>query len=399
MRFTVNNDIPARLMTCAPPVRSCGSVALQQRIVICQSAANRYSETFMQLQSQRLPGKVSVVYQDQGGLMVDGRLVAGRSWPARVAGRLFRFGSGINRQTTEYVRAFQQVGADVVIAQYGTVGVRVITACQIAGVPLVVYFRGFDASRRSVIDKHAEAYQRLFRQAARTIAVSEDLRQRLIAIGAPRENVMVIPSGVDTETFCGGAPAACPPLFLAVGRFVEKKGPGLTIRAFAEVHRQHPESRLRMIGDGGLLASCRELAESLGVADAVSFLGPQPHRVIAEEMREARAFVQHSVVASGGDCEGTPNAHKEASATGLPVVSTRHAGIPEVVVDNETGLLVEEHDVTGMAAQMCRLIDNPDLATRLGQAGRERMKDLFSIHRTTEKLHRVVQEVVAERDK
>jgi colanic acid/amylovoran biosynthesis glycosyltransferase len=100
--------------------------------------------------------------------------------------------------------------------------------------------------------------------------------------------------------------------------------------------------------------------------------------------------VQHSVVASDGNSEGMPNSILEASASGLPVVATRHAGIPEVVLDGETGFLVEERDVEGMARQMARLVMEPALAEELGRAGRKRMQESFSIDSRIARLWAIV---------
>src|SRR5262249_50305874 len=151
-------------------------------------------------------------------------------------------------------------------------------------------------------------YRTLFQQARAIVAVSTPMREKLIALGARPEIVHCNPCGVDCRLFRSGAPAAAPPTFLAVGRFVDKKAPQLTLLAFAHVHRQRDDARLRMIGNGPLLDACRDLARGLGVESAVTFLGAQPHGVIQEEMRRARAFVQHSVEAPSGDSEGTPTA-------------------------------------------------------------------------------------------
>ena len=115
--------------------------------------------------------------------------------------------------------------------------------------------------------------------------------------------------------------------------------------AFQKVLEQVPDARLRMVGEGKLLDPCRDLVDALQMNHAVSFLGSQPHRVVADEMKRARAFTQHSIEASNGDCEGAPLAILEAGASGLPVVSTHHAGIPEVVLHEDTGYIVEEKDI------------------------------------------------------
>jgi glycosyltransferase involved in cell wall biosynthesis len=184
---------------------------------------------------------------------------------------------------------------------------------------------------------------------------------------------------VDCSAFGGANPATAPATFLSVGRFTAKKAPDLTLRAFARVRQKVPGAQLRMVGFGPLLEPCRKLAGELGLDGAVTFLGACPPPVIQGEMRRARCFVQHSIVAPDGDSEGTPVSILEAGASGLPVVSTRHAGIPDVVLDGVTGLLVEEGDVEGMACALVRLALDPDLAARLGQAARQRIAEHFSL--------------------
>src|SRR5690606_23417476 len=127
--------------------------------------------------------------------------------------------------------------------------------------------------------------------------------------------------------------------------------PHLTLHAMKLVLDQVPEARLRMIGDGPLLGTCQDIAQALAIDHAVTFLGACPHEQVFAEMQSARAFVQHSVVSRDGNSEGTPNSVLEASAAGLPVVATRHAGISDVIADNGTGFLVVERDVQGMAAR------------------------------------------------
>jgi glycosyltransferase involved in cell wall biosynthesis len=217
------------------------------------------------------------------------------------------------------------------------------------------------------------------------------MRRKLVSLGAPPAKVHLNPYGIDCTAFDRSNPAGAPPVLLAVGRFIEKKAPHITIEAFSKAHRALPGARLRMVGDGPLLDECRALAKALGVADAVAFLGAQPHAVVQEEMRRARGFVQHSVEAANGDCEGTPVAILEASASGLPVVSTRHAGIPDVVLEGETGILVDERDTDAMAAGMIALLREAELARRLGEAARRRTQSRFSKQQSDGRLWAVIQ--------
>jgi glycosyltransferase involved in cell wall biosynthesis len=302
-------------------------------------------------------------------------------------GVLRRFGPQAYRRRIDaaYAEIFRRERAGAVLAQYGPTGVVVMGACRQLGLPLFVSFHGYDVGQQDVLERFGPDYAALFHQAAGVFAVSDEMRGRLIEMGAPAHRTYSIPAGADCEMFAGGDPAAAPPVVIAVGRFVEKKAPQVTLEAFARAHADCPEARLVMIGDGPLLASCTQLAASLGVAHAVRFTGSLPHHRVAEEMRGARLFAQHSVRAASGDAEGTPVSIQEACATGLPVVSTRHAGIPEVVIVGETGLLVDEGDVDGMAEQMVRLLSDPAYAAALGAAGQRRARDHFSAMRSIER--------------
>jgi glycosyltransferase involved in cell wall biosynthesis len=351
------------------------------------------TETFIRSHVAEAPAGSLVVYGWRP--KVGGRNVL--SLPAIVFHKVWRelTGAGLERENTaSYLKAFRRHRVAAVLAEYGDTGVLVTEACRRAGVPLIVHFHGYDASVREVLEENAETYPAMFRQAAAVIAVSRAMRAKLISLGAPPEKVYYNPYGVDCEQFAGADPAAAPPLFVAVGRLTQKKSPQATLAAFAEVLRGCPAARLRMIGDGPLMGECRELVRGLGIGDAVALLGPQPHSVIKEEMRRARCFVQHSVEAPSGDCEGTPVSVIEAGASGLPVVSTRHAGIPDVVVEGETGFLVAEGDVRGMAAHMLRLAREPELAGELGRAARRRVESHFSKGQSLARLWAIVESCI-----
>lgn len=366
---------------------------------LCQVHMGRYepTETFARATAERLPCRVSVVHRGPKGLYLDDS-------PLQSSERLPRFGRltrravaharGTDTQASElthlYVKAFRRARCQAVYVEFGQVAVRVMDACRRLELPLIVHFHGIDAHSRFMLDRVGGRYPELFEQAAAIVTSSHTMERALLDLGARPQKLHYVPYGVDVNGFRGGAPAEAEPTFLAVGRFVEKKAPLLTVAAFASVFRSHPEARLRMIGEGRLLDVCQDLARGLGTGEAVSFVGVQPHEVVAEEMRRARAFVQHSVVGPDGDSEGMPNSILEASASGLPVVATRHAGIPEVVVDGETGFLVEERDVEGMARHMARLVREPRLAAGLGDAGRTRVQETFSIESRIARLWEII---------
>ncbi len=291
---------------------------------------------------------------------------------------------------------------DALIAEFGFHAVRMMEAAAWSGIPLVVQFHGSDASARGRLVPLAERYRRLLHLAAGVVAKSEPMRRTLQGLGAPAERLVVSPCGADARLFQGAHPAQAPPTFLAVGRFVAKKGPLLTIRAFAAARDRLPpegaaQLRLVMVGDGPLLPAARQLVGELGLEEQVQFPGLCPPAEVAERMRCCRAFLQHSLVAPDGDSEGSPVSVMEAQLSGLPVVATRHAGIPEVVLDGETGLLVDEGDVAAMAAALARLAADPALAGQLGQAAARRAASAFTVAHHLAAVAGLVERVVAER--
>src|ERR1043166_1119126 len=361
------------------------------RVCVVKNGPLDYSYTSTRQHAADLPAETLLVDEWPPWLRL------GSPWKASLPGRacsralsLLSPASYGRRVTAAYVEIFGRERVDAVLAEFGPTGVAVMDARRRLGLPLFVHFHGSDLSVRRILERYADGYRELFGRAAGLVVVSRAMREKLIALGAPPERVHVNPCGVNCEMFGGAEPARSPPVVLAVARFVEVKGPQLTLAAFARVLREHRGARLRMIGDGPLLEDCRRLSESLAIGHAVTFLGRRSHQSVAEEMRRARLFVQHSIEASSGAVEGTPVSILEAGASGLPVVSTRQGGIPDVVLDGETGLLVGERDVDGMARAMLRLLRDPALAASLGDAARRHVRTHFSSARSIERLWAII---------
>jgi glycosyltransferase involved in cell wall biosynthesis len=360
------------------------------------------SETFIRANLRGLPFQVHAYFGDERPPMQPLRCLYGvavliskaftklgwlrlASWPAALVAMLI-------------VRCHHP---DVVLAEFGFHAIRVMHVARWSGVPLVVHFRGSDASSESKFRRLEQRYRQLMHVASGFIVKSIPMSSTLQSLGAPAALVLISPSGADAALFRGASPETAPPMFLAVGRFVPKKGPLLTIAAFERLLSQLPESlasacRLVMVGDGPMLEEAKGLVRQQSLTTQVRFAGVLPPTEIAALMRQVRGFVQHSLVAPDGDSEGSPVAVMEAQLSGLPVVATRHAGIPEVVMDGSTGILVEEGDVQAMANAMAQLVRNPQLAARLGAAGQERMSLNFTVEHhlaaVSALLHRVAQQ-------
>lgn len=357
-------------------------------ICVVQSSSSRLTETFIRAQIELLPANVTAVYGQP--VQVQGRPVLSTSLASRSIRVFRRRASSLSNSEIAYQAVFRRSNADAVLAEYGMTGVNVMRVCRRNRTPLIVHFHGYDASRKDILDRYSDLYRELFLQAAAIVAVSDVMRQQLISLGAPPDKVFYNPYGVDCTKFEQSDPSSSAAVLLSVGRFVEKKAPHLLLLSFARVCGRNKDAELHMIGDGPLLGVCRDLATALGIAGSVRFLGAQPHHVVRGEMLRARAFVQHSAVASDNDTEGTPVSILEAGASGLPVVSTRHAGIPSVVVHDETGFLVEERDVQGMAEYMNRVLTQPQLASALGAAARKRIEKYFRMEQSIGRLWSII---------
>lgn len=353
------------------------------RICITRSARRSYSETFIKDQIGGF-SKLAEVFPVHSGRLPerreDGRLLGPRAfW---ILHKVIRGISGVrNNYFGNYaLRTYlQKQRIDVVLANYGIAAAHLVPACRDLGIPLLVIFHGHDATDQKLLKQYRRGYQRLFEYASFVITVSADMREGLIRLGAPPEKIRVVPCGVDIAKF---RPASEPKekLFLAVGRFVEKKGPLHTIKAFHKVWQKHPDAKLVMAGSrsGECYAACSRWVANTGMAGAVVFAGVLTPAEIREWMARARAFVQHSITAANGDQEGTPVSVLEASASGLPVISTFHGGIKEAVVHNKTGFLVKEGDIDGMAASMMTILENSDLAGSMGREGRAHISSHYN---------------------
>ncbi len=270
-----------------------------------------------------------------------------------------------------------------VLAEYGPVGEKILPLLTNTNTRLFVHFHGYDASSHLRRPGAIERYQKLFQQAAGFFVPSQYIGNKLIEIGCPSDRITVSPCGVDTSNFVPSRrlPGKC----LSVGRFVEKKSPLSTLKAFLIAAESDSTLHLDMVGEGPLLDECRTFAADHPAGDRVVFHGAQSHGFVKNLMSEASMFLQHSVVASTGDCEGLPVAILEAMSSGIPVVSTYHSGIPEAVTDGEHGYLVDEHDVSGMSAAILQLARTaePEIE-RMSLSARRRVETHFSAQRSIE---------------
>lgn len=280
---------------------------------------------------------------------------------------------------------FERHGVGHVLAEFGYVGTEFADALGGSGRQVYCMFRGNDASARLADPAYVRQLRALFPSLAGIAAVSQFLLDRLAEKGLAHERQIVVPSGTDTEAFRPGQ--AEPGLCICVGRLVGKKSPLPLIRAFAPVAHRN-DLRLEIIGDGEQKAPAEALVTELGLGDRVAFLGPLPHAQVRSRLRRAMIYTQHFDTGPEGDSEGMPSVIQEAMACGLPIVTTRHAGIPEHVRDGETGLTVAPGAEAAFGQALERLASSAPLRRQLGQAARDYAVSELDFHLLHQRLER-----------
>ncbi|MFC7528627.1 glycosyltransferase [Actinoplanes sp. GCM10030250] len=284
---------------------------------------------------------------------------------------------------------------NLVHAHFGGDGFLVSGSARRLGVPLVVTVHGHDVTRQPKSPglrglRYRRNLRTAFDRASLILAVSGVIRDRAVDCGADPAKVRVHYTGVPVPGTLPLVPKRWDVVF--VGRFVPKKGVDDLLTALASMHSPRP--RALFIGDGPLQAQMRERAESLRL-DA-TFVGDQPPESVQRHLAESRMLAAPSRTAPDGDTEGLPTTILEAAALGLPVVATRHSGIPEAVTHNETGLLTAENAPTDLAAAMTRLLGDADLRHRLGAQARRHITTNFNLQDQTRALESLYDEVAAQ---
>ena len=216
------------------------------------------------------------------------------------------------------------------------------------------------------------------RDARVVLTCTEEGRDRLASVAAGRTEVLLAKHGVDTQRPLRVDPANAVPVILSVGRLVEKKGHDILIQAAALLRDQGSGFQLRIAGEGPEWPRLQRMVHELGLVGRVSFLGPLTPAEVELEYARADLFALGCRKLADGDRDGIPNVVLEAMAHGLPVLSTRLAGVSEAVSDGATGLLAPPDDPAGLAAAALKLLADADLRLRLGACGRERVAERFS---------------------
>jgi len=308
----------------------------------------------------------------------------------KVVFKFFRSWRGLNRAEYQLMLQFKQDNIQLIFAEYGPTGAALQSLAKKLKIPLIVHFHGFDAHHRATLGKYKKGYQPFLSDGSKVIAVSQLMQQQIISWGMREENILYSPCGCDPKFVQTPIPSERSG-FIAVGNFVPKKGPLKTIQSFALARQMGCSASLTMVGDGPLLKECQEWVMEHQLQDSILFTGALSHGDTFEKLNKSLVFLQHSITPEDGNKEGTPVAILEAQGLGLAVVSTRHAGIPDVVIEDKTGILVEEGDTEGMAHAILALWQDQDFAKQLGKQGRERVQNNYTIAHHLAKINQLIE--------
>lgn len=261
---------------------------------------------------------------------------------------------------------------------------------------LVTTFYGYDISE-FVRTYGEQIYNPLFEHGEMICLLSNHMKLQLIKLGCNEGKLKIHPLGVNPDKFLF-IPRQRPSdgIFKVVttARLVEKKGIEYSIKAVANLVKTGMRIEYIVVGDGSLRENLQQLVQQLDVQDNIHLLGWKQQMEVIEILKTAHIFVLHSVTSQKGDQEGTPTVLMEAMAMGLPVVSTYHSGIPEVVEDGISGFLVPERDVEALTEKLGDLIEHPERWADMGRAGRSFIEEHYHIDKLNDRLVELYQSLI-----
>lgn len=250
-------------------------------------------------------------------------------------------------------------------------------------VPLISRFYGYDIGILPRIPLWRRRYTELFSHGDLFLVEGNYMKRSLALLGCPLERIVVHRLGIDIDAipFSNNRFIGDDVRILMAASFKQKKGFEFGLEAISLARKMLPSKNISVtiIGDGELRDKLKMIAHKRGIQDIIKWEGYKSHDYFLNYLTNADIYLSPSITSDDGDTEGgAPVAVIEAGASGIPVVSSFHADIPEVVIDGVTGLLAKEKDVVGLADAICNLVSNKDMALTLGSSARQHVEKNYS---------------------
>jgi colanic acid/amylovoran biosynthesis glycosyltransferase len=287
---------------------------------------------------------------------------------------------------------------DIIHCQFGTLGREGMVWRDIGAIKgkLITSFRGYDISLY-VHEQGERIYDELFVKGDFFLANCKFFQDKAIRLGCKPEKIVVHGSGIDSSNF--PFKIRLPPSvnakihIVSTGRLIGKKGLEYSIRAAAKVGKLYHNIEYSIIGDGHLKPELEKIIQELNATDQIKLLGWKNQPEIIQILDKAHIFIAPSITSDDGNQDAPVNTLKEAMAMGLPVISTLHGGIPELVKDGISGFLVPERDVDAIAQRLIYLIEHPEIWPQMGKAGRAYVETHYNLNDLNDELVRIYQRV------
>ncbi len=286
---------------------------------------------------------------------------------------------------------------DIIVFQYGDLGEEFFSLRKNFNLKakLVTFFRGADVTS----PKEGSKYEDLFEEGDIFLTACDYYKYRLTLLGCNANKIAVQHSGINCSKFKFKERKFLlndPLKIISIGRLTEKKGFLYIIDAIAELIKEYPSIRYEIIGDGPDRKKIQKKIKELNIANNVKLLGWKPHDELAYYLHDAHIFISPSVTTKKGSQDGAVNALKEAMLTGIPVISSFHGGIIEVIDHGKSGLLVPERNVTSLIEAIKYLINNPEKWQKMGMIGRNKIEKSFDMEKLNDKFEELLLNLLQE---
>jgi colanic acid/amylovoran biosynthesis glycosyltransferase len=262
----------------------------------------------------------------------------------------------------------------------GIFGVKLKEICCLKS-KIVTSFHGYDISRY-LNSRGFHSYNHLFEKGDIFLPVCSFFKKRLIELGCKKNKIIVHRTGIDLQKFKFSKKTSIEGKvisIISIGRLVEKKGFLNGIMAINKVLKKYPDIQYAIYGEGRLKIEILKLIEELNLSNKIKIMGYKNSDEIIKAIRGSDILIAPSMIARDGDCEGIPNALKEAMAVGVPVISTYHGGINELITDKYSGFLVPERDIDSLAEKICFVIQNYEKINEIIMNARKMVDKYYDI--------------------
>lgn len=362
------------------------------------------SEVFIQQQAEALQSfDKCYIGRRLNGTKPEGSITCVLNERGNVYGKLAEIVNAITTSPLPYQSVLKSQPLDLIHAHFAIDGLYALKLSQKKAIPLVTTLHGFDVtvSNKDLLASRSPAWinyllhqHKVKSQGDKFICVSEFIARQALHHGFPENKIVQHYIGIDVNKYQLREKQDDQGIILHVARLVEKKGTAVLINAIKHVKALNPDIRLVIIGEGPLSEGLKIQVASLGLTENVSFTGALPHADVMAWMRKASMLVLPSITAKTGDAEGLGMVLLEAAVSGVPVIGTQHGGIPEAIIDEQTGFLVRERDDKQLAERISFLLNDDQKRFEMGKNARDFISEKFNLSKQTIKLEKIYQELI-----